>query len=71
VHDEINWVRLSSPVLAIEDRDKAVRVSTETLSIEAAAVIVAIPPALAGRLSYDPPYPVCGISSRSARLKEA
>ncbi len=50
-------VRLSSPVRRIERRDGAVRVSGESADVQAQCVIVAIPPALAGRIVYDPPLP--------------
>ncbi|MFF5218774.1 flavin monoamine oxidase family protein [Micromonospora sp. NPDC000442] len=50
-------VRLSTPVVAIEQHDAGVLVRAETERFEAAAVVVAVPPTLAGRLRYDPALP--------------
>lgn len=56
-------VRLNSPVRAIEQANDRVRVYTQVAPdapaqvYEAKAVIVAIPPALAGRIDYHPPLP--------------
>ena len=54
LHDR---VRLQWPVRAIRQTDDGVTVVGEQESIQAQRVIVAIPPALAGRMSYDPPLP--------------
>jgi monoamine oxidase len=50
-------VRLGWPVRAISHGADAVVVRGEAGEIRARRVIVAIPPALAGRLVYDPPLP--------------
>ncbi|GHC83987.1 flavin monoamine oxidase family protein [Streptomyces flavofungini] len=46
-------VRLNTPVTSIQDTGNAVRVA----DVQAARVIVTIPPPLAGRIHYDPPMP--------------
>lgn len=51
-------VRLSTPVTAIAQSDDGVVVTAgEHLQVAARRVIVAVPPALTARLSYDPPLP--------------
>ncbi len=56
-------VRLNSPVRAIQQLEDRVRVYVQqtpddpTQCYEARAVIVAVPPTLAGRIAYDPPLP--------------
>ena len=50
-------VRLSSPVRHIAWGDGRVRVSGDNADVEAERVIVALAPALAGRIVYDPPLP--------------
>ena len=50
-------LRLSSPVRRIEHAPGGVTVHSDDTSVRAARVIVAVPPALAGRISYDPPLP--------------
>ncbi|MEV2239295.1 FAD-dependent oxidoreductase [Micromonospora sp. NPDC049891] len=50
-------VRLSTPVVAIEQDDGSVVVRAETERFEAAAVVVAVPPTLAGRIRYAPALP--------------
>jgi monoamine oxidase len=50
-------VRLGSPVRAISHDSRGVSVVGEAGEIRARRVIVAVPPALAGRLVYDPPLP--------------
>ncbi len=50
-------VKLESPVLKISQRPGGVEVHHEDGQVEAARVIVAIPPTLAGRLQYEPPLP--------------
>lgn len=50
-------VTLEAPVRRIEQHPDSVRVVAEGHTVEAAAAIVAIPPALCGRISYDPPMP--------------
>lgn len=50
-------VRLSSPVWRIEHLDGRVVVSTADTDVIAKRVIVAVPPMMAGRISYDPPLP--------------
>ena len=50
-------VRLGQPVRRIERSDAGVHVHTGAEVWRAEAVVVAVPPALAGRISYDPPLP--------------
>ncbi len=51
-------VRLSAPVRRIKRTGEGgVRVETDSLTVRARRAIVAIPPALAGRIAYDPPLP--------------
>ncbi|MFV2116600.1 flavin monoamine oxidase family protein [Micromonospora sp. LOL_025] len=50
-------VRLSAPVRAIAQERAGVVVHTDTDRVEADAVVVAVPPTLAGRIRYDPPLP--------------
>ena len=47
-------VRLGSPVRRIEQGDAGVRVSAGDVEVEAAQAIVAVPPAIAGRIELDP-----------------
>lgn len=56
--DELgDCVHLDTPVHAIEQDDDGVAVRAEGLVIRGAYVVVAIPPALAGRIDYDPSLP--------------
>jgi monoamine oxidase len=48
-------VVLGAPVRRIEQRPESVRVLADDHAVDAAAAIVAIPPALCGRIVYDPP----------------
>jgi monoamine oxidase len=58
VADELgDAIRLSSPVQAITQTADTVEVHSLGLTVAARRVIVAIPPALAGHLRYDPPLP--------------
>ena len=50
-------VRLSSPVRRIEHGPDGVLVESDGVAVRAQRVIVAVPPALAGRIAYDPPLP--------------
>jgi monoamine oxidase len=50
-------VRLGSPVRAIRHDDHGARVYADGASITAADVVVAVPPALRHRITYDPPLP--------------
>ena len=50
-------VRLSAPVWQIEQDDAGVRVRGPAAEIEARAAVVALPPALAGRIHYAPAMP--------------
>ncbi|BCW95412.1 MAG: flavin monoamine oxidase family protein [Fimbriimonadales bacterium] len=51
-------VKLGEPVVRIEQSSEGVRVIGRSGAVYAArAVIVAIPPTLAGRIEYDPPLP--------------
>jgi monoamine oxidase len=47
----------NSPVRSIAQHDDGVRVVTDTGTVRARRVIVAIPPALAGRIAYEPALP--------------
>ena len=62
-------VVLSSPVRSIERNGAAVLVDAERATIRARRVIVAVPPALAGRIRYSPPLPARrdGLSQRMAQ----
>src|SRR5262249_18609883 len=50
-------VRLGVPVRKIEQDGECVTVSGDALAVTARRVIVAVPPALAGRIVYEPPLP--------------
>jgi len=50
-------VQLSSPVRRIVQDDELVSLFTDNKSWQASRVIVAVPPALAGRIEMDPPVP--------------
>lgn len=50
-------LRLGTPVRRIEQRGDTVTVLTDGVLASARHVIVAIPPVLAGRITYDPPLP--------------
>jgi monoamine oxidase len=50
-------VRLGAPVRRIEQRGDRVTVLADGLLVSARHAIVAIPPVLAGRITYDPPLP--------------
>ncbi|HEY7949837.1 MAG TPA: flavin monoamine oxidase family protein [Solirubrobacterales bacterium] len=50
-------VRLSSPVSRIEHGDDSVRVFAGEVEVEAQRAIVAVPPAIAARIEFDPPLP--------------
>jgi len=50
-------VALQAPVRRIEHRGEGVTVSSDRASVNARAAIVAIPPTLCARISYDPPLP--------------
>jgi monoamine oxidase len=50
-------VRLGAPVRRIEQRGNAATVLGDNVLVSAARVIVAVPPALAGRIVYEPPLP--------------
>jgi monoamine oxidase len=51
-------VRMNAPIHGIEQNGSRARLRTRTYSVEARQVIVALPPALAGRIAYDPPVSV-------------
>ncbi|MET2831668.1 flavin monoamine oxidase family protein [Mesorhizobium shangrilense] len=51
-------LRLGMPVTRIERQQDGVRVVTATCSIEARAVLVAVPPVMASRIEHSPPLPV-------------
>lgn len=48
---------LDSPVHLIQQDANGVTVSTENRTIDASAVVVAMPPHLTGRIQYEPPMP--------------
>ena len=50
-------VRLSAPVRRIEHGEDGVAAHSDELAVRARRAIVAVPPALAGRIAYDPPLP--------------
>ncbi|MBB5869705.1 monoamine oxidase [Allocatelliglobosispora scoriae] len=50
-------IELNQPVRSIDQHDDGVTVTTETRSFNAGRVIVAVPPALAGRVVYTPALP--------------
>jgi monoamine oxidase len=50
-------VVLNAPARKILQSSSGVRVTSDTLSVVAKRAIVAIPPALAGRIDYSPPLP--------------
>jgi monoamine oxidase len=47
-------VRLGAPVRRIEQRNGAVRVVADGVEVEAQRAIVAVPPAIAGQIEFDP-----------------
>jgi monoamine oxidase len=51
-------IKLGQPVRKIEWSDRGAMVRTDTLSVAARHVIVAIPPNLAGAIEYEPSLPV-------------
>ena len=50
-------VRLQSPVSSIEQDTDGVTVSGDAVTVRARRAVVALPPALASRVRYDPPLP--------------
>ncbi|MDP9189262.1 MAG: FAD-dependent oxidoreductase, partial [Actinomycetota bacterium] len=62
----VGSVELRAPARAIHHGEEGVTVISERLSVAARRAIVAVPPALAGRISYDPPLPAVrdGLSQR-------
>jgi monoamine oxidase len=50
-------VHLAAPVRAIEQRDRAVVVTSDTLEVSARAAVVAVPPALIADICFDPALP--------------
>ena len=58
VADELGApVRLSTPVRAITQRDAHVLVASDELTVSARKAVVAVPPALALEIAFDPPLP--------------
>jgi monoamine oxidase len=51
-------VELGAPVQRIEHGDGGVRLTSDGLTVEAGAAVVALSPALAGRIAYAPALPV-------------
>ena len=62
-------VELASPVRAIRHSADGVSVESERVGVSARRAILAIPPTLAGRISYEPPLPAVrdGLSQRMAQ----
>ena len=62
-------VELETPVRAIRHAGAGVIVFSDRMRVEAKRAIVAVPPALAGRIAYDPPLPAIrdGLSQRMAQ----
>jgi monoamine oxidase len=50
-------VMLEWPARAIQQMDDGVTVTADRGTVQAQRVVVAVPPTLAGRISYDPPLP--------------
>jgi len=50
-------VRLNQPVRRIDWSEEGVTVSTDELTVRATEAIIAVPPNLYSRISYDPPLP--------------
>jgi monoamine oxidase len=50
-------VELGAPVRRLAQSDGSVRIETDRLAVSARRVVIAIPPTLAARISYDPPLP--------------
>jgi len=50
-------VRLAAPVRRIEQRAGSVLIRADGVEVEARRAIVALPPALAGEIEFDPPLP--------------
>jgi monoamine oxidase len=48
-------VRLGTPVRRVEQEGDAVRVVADGVEVEAQRLVVAVPPAIAGRIGFDPP----------------
>lgn len=51
-------LHLSQPVRRIVQDDGGVTIRTESLAVRAARVVVAVPPAIANRITYEPMLPV-------------
>jgi monoamine oxidase len=50
-------VRLAAPVRRIEQRAESLRILADGLVVEARRAIVAVPPAIAAQIEFDPPLP--------------
>jgi len=50
-------VKLEAPVHRVIQRNGYVLVESATLTVRAERVVIALPPTLAGRITYDPPLP--------------
>ena len=50
-------VRLDSPVRRVAQLDGGVRLEAGDLTVEAERVVIAVPPAIAARIAFDPPLP--------------
>jgi len=60
-------VHLEEPVRAIERTDESVTLESDSLRLKADYAVVAVPPIVAGRISYEPPLPAerDGLTQRS------
>ena len=57
VADELDDVRLRTPVRSITQRSDSVVVAGDEVAVEARHVVVAVPPMLALEIAFDPPLP--------------
>lgn len=57
--ERIGWesIHLNEPVLRVDRGDSAVVVQTSSRSVRAAQCVIAVPPPLVPRMSFDPPLP--------------
>jgi len=62
-------IELSTPVRAIRHSDTGITVVSDRITVDAQRAIVAVPPTLAARISYDPVLPAIrdGLSQRMAQ----
>lgn len=60
-------IHLETPVRAIEQTDESVTIESDSLRLKADYAVVAVPPTVAGRISYEPPLPASrdGLTQRT------